>query len=121
MSQLKVLIVDDEEDFASTLSERLRLRDYDARAVFHAKDALTIIKSSSYEVVLLDVDMPGMNSIDVLKAIKETVPTIQVIMLTGGGNIRNMEEALQIGACDYQMKPIEIEELIISINNAGKK
>jgi two-component system, OmpR family, response regulator CpxR len=121
LSQVKVLIVDDEADFASALSERLRLRNCDSQAVFRAEDALAIIRSGSYEVVLLDFDMPGINGIEVLKTIKQTNPTIEVIMLTGGGNIKNVEEVIQIGAFDYFMKPIDIEELTISINNAKRK
>jgi DNA-binding NtrC family response regulator len=91
LSQVKVLIVDDEADFASALSERLRLRNCDSQAVFRAEDALSIINSGSYEVVLLDFDMPGINGIEVLKTIKQIDPTIEVIMLTGGGTVKTVE------------------------------
>lgn len=121
MSQLKVLIVDDEVEFATALSERLRLRNYDSQAVFNIKDALLIIKNNSYEVVLLDLEMPGMDGIEVFKIIKQTDPTLDVIMLTGGGKLKNMEEVMQIGAFDYLMKPVDLGDLIIKINNARKR
>ena len=121
MSQVKVLIVDDEADFASVLSERLRLRDYDAQAVFRAEDALATIKSGSHEVVLLDFNLPGMDGIEVLKKIKQTDPTIEVIMLTGGENLKNLEDVIQIGAFDCLVKPIDIGELILCMKNAKKK
>ena len=121
MSQLKVLIVDDEVEFATALSERLRLRNYDSQAVFNTKDALSIIKNNSYEVVLLDFEMPGMDGIEVFKIIKQTDPTLDVIMLTGGGKLKNMEEVMQIGAFDYLMKPVDLGDLIIKINNARKR
>jgi len=121
LSQLKVLIVDDEVEFATALSERLRLRNYDSQAVFNIKDALLIIKNNSYEVVLLDLEMPGMDGIEVFKIIKQTDPTLDVIMLTGGGKLKNMEEVMQIGAFDYLMKPVDLGDLIIKINNARKR
>jgi len=121
LSQVKVLIVDDEADFASVLSERLRLRDYDAQAVFRAEDALATIKSGSHEVVLLDFNLPGMDGIEVLKKIKQTDPTIEVIMLTGGENLKNLEDVIQIGAFDCLVKPIDIGELILCMKNAKKK
>jgi DNA-binding NtrC family response regulator len=121
LSQVKVLIVDDEAEFATALAERLRLRNYDSQAVFNTKDALSIIKNNSYEVVLLDFEMPGMDGIEVLKIMKQTDPTLEVIMLTGGGKIKNMQEVMQIGAFDYLMKPVDLGELIIQINNAKKR
>jgi DNA-binding response OmpR family regulator len=118
--QTKVLVVDDEVEFASVLSERLRLRDYDAIAAYNARDALDIIRSESPDVVLLDLQMPDMNGLEALKIIKQMDPTIEVIMLTGRGDDRSMEEGLMGGAFEYIMKPIDIGELTIKIDKARK-
>jgi DNA-binding NtrC family response regulator len=120
LSQAKVLLVDDEVEFGSALAERLRLRDYDARAVSQAEDALTIIRSDPPDVVLLDYRMPGMDGIEVLKVIKQINPSIEVIMLTGHGDTNNVEETMKSGAFEYIMKPIDIGSLIEKINAAKK-
>lgn len=121
MSQTKVLLVDDEAEFASALAERLRLRNYDSKAVFNAEDALAIVQSSSPDVVLLDFRMPGMDGIEVLKVIKQIDSTIEVIMLTGHGDTQSVEEGMKSGAFEYMMKPVDIGELLIKIDKAKKK
>jgi DNA-binding response OmpR family regulator len=116
MPHTKILIVDDEEDFASTLSERLQIRGYDSKAVFSAEDAVVAVKSAPPEVVLLDLKMPGISGIEVLKAIKQINPSIKVIMLTGHGAEQGGSEGIAHGASDYMMKPIDIEKLIATID-----
>lgn len=120
MPKAKVLLVDDEVEFGSALAERLRLRDYDARAVSQPEDALTIIRSDPPDIVLLDFRMPGMDGIEVLKVIKQINPSIEVIMLTGHGDTYNVEETMKSGAFEYIMKPIDIGALIEKINAAKK-
>ena len=120
-AKAKVLLVDDETEFASALAERLRLRSYNARAVFHPEDAIAAIQSDPPDVVLLDFRMPGMDGIEVLKTIKKIDPAIEVIMLTGHGDVSSLEEAMRNGAHEYIMKPLDIGELITKINNARKK
>jgi DNA-binding NtrC family response regulator len=121
LSQTKVLLIDDEVEFISALAERLGLRDYDARALSEAKDALDIIQSDPPHVVLLDFRMPGMDGIEVLKIIKRMNPSIEVIMLTGHGDTRSIEEGMKSGAFEYIMKPVDIGELILKINQAKNK
>jgi DNA-binding NtrC family response regulator len=119
--QTNVLLVDDETEFASALAERLRLRSYNVRAVFHPEDAIVAVQSDPPDVVLLDFRMPGMDGIEVLKIIKKIDPAIEVIMLTGHGDVSSVEEAIKNGAYAYIMKPLDIGELIMKINNARKK
>ncbi len=121
MPKAKVFLIDDEVEFGSALAERLRLRDYDARAFFQAKDALDIIQSDPPHVVLLDFRMPGMDGIEVLKIIKQMNPSIEVIMLTGHGDTWSIEEGMKSGAFEYIMKPVDILELILKINQAKNK
>jgi len=119
--QANVLLVDDETEFASALAERLRLRSYNARAVFYPEDAIAAVQSDPPDVVLLDFRMPGMDGIEVLKIIKKIDPAIEVIMLTGHGDVSSVEEAIRMGAYAYIMKPLNIGELIMKINSAMKK
>lgn len=121
MAQTKVLLIDDETEFVSALAERLRLRNYSARAVYPADDALEIVRSDMPDVVLLDFKMPGMDGVEVLKRIKAIDSTIEVIMLTGHGDIQSIEEAVKGGAYEYIMKPINIKDLIMKIDSAKKK
>jgi DNA-binding NtrC family response regulator len=121
LPQIKVLLIDDEVEFISALAERLRLRGYDARALSQAGDAMEIIKNEPPHVVLLDFRMPGMDGIEVLKIIKKINPSIEVIMLTGHGDTRSVEEGMKSGAFEYIMKPVDIGELIVKINQAKNK
>lgn len=121
MSQTKVLLIDDETEFASALAERLRLRNYFAKAVYNGEDALEMVRSDMPDVVLLDFRMPGMDGIEVLKRIKEIDATIEVIMLTGLGDVHGVEKAMKGGAYEYIMKPINIGDLVMKIDAAKKK
>ena len=121
MPQIKVLLVDDEVEFTSALAERLRLRKFDTRAVSNAEDALTVIRNTPPDVVLLDYRMPGTDGIGILKIIKEMNPGIEVIMLTGLQDNLSMEEGMKSGIFEYMVKPVDISELIVKINLAQKK
>lgn len=118
MTVTKVLLVDDEVEFASALSERLRLRNYDAKAVYHAEDALPAVRKDKPDVVLLDLKMPGMDGIEILKSIKDFNPAIQVIILSGHGDKETVDEGIKAGALDYVMKPVDIGEIIRKIEQA---
>lgn len=122
MSKTKILIVDDEMEFASTLSERLNLRDFDSRAACGAEKAIAIIEAGWIpNVVLLDLKMPGFDGIEALDLIKQHEPSIEVIMVTGHGSTASGIEGMQKGLFDYLMKPIDIGELVEKINEARKK
>jgi two-component system response regulator CpxR len=118
MSRTKVLIVDDEEEFASALAERLQIRQYDASAVFTADEAISVIHNDPPDVVLLDLRMPGMDGLRALKTIKDIHPRIEVIIVTGLATEENRAEALRSGAFNYVTKPIEIDDLIVIIDLA---
>jgi DNA-binding NtrC family response regulator len=116
-----VLLVDDEVEFGSALAERLRLRDYDIKAVSQAEDALSSVRSDPPDIVILDFRMPGMDGIEVLKIIKQIDPSIEVIMLTGLADTYSLEEGMRSGAFEFIVKPVDIGELITKINKAKKK
>ena len=117
----KILLVDDEVEFVSTLSERLQLRGYDVRTANNALEALAFVYKEAPDVIILDLRIPGMDGIETLKTIKKFDPTIEVIMLTGHGDIRSVEEGMKSGAFEYIMKPVDISELTAKIDIARKR
>lgn len=119
MRELRVLLVDDEEEFVSTLAERLEIRGFAPRTATNGEQALQMIETDPYDVIVLDLMMPGMGGIDVLKEIKRLLPALPVILLTGHGSTREGMEGMQYGAFDYLMKPLDIDELITKIREAA--
>lgn len=118
MDGLKVLMVDDEVVFCENMAKLLNTRGYRARAVNEGEEAIRVLKKEVYDVVVLDLKMPGMNGIDVLKKINELDVPSQVIMLTGHGAMDTAMEAVKLGAYDYIPKPCEVDELSEMINNS---
>ena len=116
--KIRVLLVDDEEEFVRTLSDRLTLRDYDISASLRGDDALEKIKQYNYDVVILDVAMPGIGGIDALREIKKIKPLTEVIMLTGHGTVETAIEGMKLGAFDFLMKPCNMEDLDTKIKKA---
>jgi DNA-binding response OmpR family regulator len=121
MEGLKVLLVDDEVEFVSTLAERLSLRGIQTRTANDGEEAFRQIAADLPHVVVLDVMMPRMGGLEVLKRIKADCPTIPVILLTGVGTTRDGEEGIRLGAFDYLMKPLKLDELIKKIGKAVKR
>jgi DNA-binding NtrC family response regulator len=121
MSQTKVLLVDDEVEFASALAERLQLRSYEVKTANSALEALGLVHSFMPDVVILDLKIPGMDGIETLKTIKKYDATIEVIMLTGHGDAKSVADGMKSGAFEYIMKPVDIEELTSKIDKATKK
>lgn len=119
MINLTVLLVDDEIDFVSSLSERLKLRKLDADIAINGEDAFKMMSQKRPDVVILDLKMPGLDGLEILKHIKLMDPSIQVILLTGHGSTREGIEGMKLGAFDFLMKPIDIEELVKKINTAA--
>lgn len=124
MPKIKILLVDDEVEFATTLAERLKIRGYDTTACFCTEDALAFIHGKeTVDVVLLDLKMPRMDGMEALKEIKTHNPNIEVIMLTGHGAGVPLA-GIDMGkhaAFDCVMKPADIKELITKINQAMAK
>jgi DNA-binding NtrC family response regulator len=121
MTRTKVLLVDDEVEFASALSERLQMRNYDVRTASNGLEAMALFHESPPDVVLLDLRIPGMDGLEILSNIKKFDPSIEVLMLTGHGDRESVQKGMQTGALEYIMKPIDIDELTSKINKAMKK
>jgi DNA-binding NtrC family response regulator len=115
------LLVDDEEDFTDTLVSRLKKRQIAVEGVYGGRQALAHLETHPVDVVVLDVRMPDMDGIETLKEIKARYPLIEVLMLTGHANMEVAIEGMQLGAFDYLMKPIEIDQLLYKIQDAYQK
>lgn len=122
MANPRILVVDDEKEFASTLAERLNLRDMDTVAVYCAEDALALIHTAEHvpEVVLLDLKMPNIDGLQALEAIKQYDSSIEVIMLTGHGD-KNIVSGISDMIFAYIIKPVDLKELIKKIDEAIAK
>jgi len=116
-----VLFVDDEVDFLETLLKRMKKRQLNASGVNSGEDALAYLKDHAVDVVVLDVRMPGMDGIETLRKIKKSNPLLEVIMLTGHACLEIAREGMEVGAFDYLMKPINIDELLYKLQDAFKK
>ncbi|MCF8026604.1 MAG: response regulator [Desulfobacteraceae bacterium] len=113
-----ILLVDDEEEFVSTLAERLEIRGFESKAAYSGDQALSLIENNDYDVVVLDVKMPGMDGLEVMDQIKTRRPEMPVILLTGHGSTKEGMEGMHKGAFDYLMKPLDIDELISKVQEA---
>jgi DNA-binding NtrC family response regulator len=116
-----VLLVDDEEEFLETLVKRLAKRKLDVTGVTSALDAIRVLKEKPVDIVVLDVKMPGMDGLEALRQIKSTSPDVEVIMLTGHANMEAAMQGMELGAFDYLMKPMDIDELLYKLQDAYKK
>ncbi len=122
MRRIRVLVVDDETEFGSTLAERLRLREFEAEAVAGADEALARIHAGFRpDVVLLDLKMPGVDGLAALSLLKREDPGMEAILLTGHGSTTAAIEGMRRGLFDYLMKPVDIAELVARIDEAAAK
>jgi len=117
----KVLLVDDEREFVQTLSERLMMRDMGPAIAYDGESALKLINEDEPEVMIIDLKMPGINGLEVLRTVKETRPEIEVIILTGHGHDEDRELCMKLGAFAYLQKPLDINELSEIIKKANEK
>ncbi len=116
--KIRVLLVDDERDFVETLAERLEVRGFDVKTSFSGDECLELARLHEFDVVVLDVLMPGKDGIETLKEIKTLKPLIHVIMLTGNATVETAIEGMKLGAYDYLMKPTDTEDLVEKIKKA---
>jgi DNA-binding response OmpR family regulator len=117
----KVLLVDDEREFVQTLSERLIMRDLGPAVAYDGESALNLINEDEPDVMIVDLKMPGIDGVEVLRKVKQTRPEIEVIVLTGHGHEEDRELCMQLGAFAYLQKPLDINELSEIIKKANEK
>jgi len=119
---IEILLVDDEEEFAESLGGRLEVRGHRVRVAHDGAAALDRIDEDPPDVVLLDVLMPGMGGIDVLREVKRRAPLVEVILLTGHGTVDMAVTGLKAGAFDFVEKPAPLEKILEKLEAArGRK
>mgnify|MGYP006268894821 CR=1 FL=1 len=121
MEKFKVMIVDDEVDFLETIVKRLQARKIDVTGVESGYQALEVLDNRSPDVIILDVKMPGLDGIETLREMKRKKPLIEVIMLTGHASVESGIQGMQLGAFDYVMKPVALDELLEKIRQAYER
>lgn len=115
------MIVDDEKSLLESLSERLGIRDYDVTTSCSGEDALKQVRRHNFDVVILDVLMPGIDGVEALREIKSIKPLTQVIMLTGHATVETAVKAMESGALGYLMKPCDMDKMLSLIDKACEK
>jgi len=116
-----ILVVDDEEVIRRGYARTLASADCDVATAWNGKEALAALEHKSYDVVLLDLRMPEMDGMSVLRAIKEKWPDSEVVVITGYPSLETAKEAVRLGACDYLSKPVAPNEVIHATHGALKR
>jgi len=119
--EAKVLLVDDEQDFLETLSNRLEMRGLKVSAVTSGEQAISEARQQDYDAIVVDLAMPGIDGLETLKRIKADNPNAEIIMLTGHASVQSGVEAMKLGAGDFLQKPVELTELMSKIGEAKHK
>ncbi len=109
---LRILLVDDEEDFLEATSKRLRRRGFEVRTATRCGEALPVVEGRWPDVVVLDVMLPDMDGLACLRAMKRSSPRLPVVMLTAHASLQAGLSGIEQGASDYCLKPIELDALV---------
>lgn len=117
----KILLVDDEKEFVHTLSERLETRNFESSIVYDGEQALESVEIDEPEVMVLDLKMPGIDGLEVLRRVKKEHPLVEVIILTGHGSEREKALAEELGAFAYLHKPVDIDILTKTMKEAYQR
>lgn len=120
MEKMKVLLVDDEKELVSTLAKRLQFRNIEAEYLTNGEKALEMVKNHNFDLLIVDLKMPGLNGIEFMKKVKEFDNKIKFIFLTGHSTQNDAEKCLQEGASDFLLKPVSINVLIEKMHQALK-
>lgn len=118
--KIKALLVDDEAPFTDALAERLTMRDFSVTVAYSGAQCLDILRQNpaAVDVIVLDVQMPGISGLDVLREVKKNTPLIEVLLLTGQATVEMAIEGMKQGARDFLMKPTDTEALAAKLREA---
>ncbi len=117
----RILLIDDEKDFVEMFSMRLEEMGEKVKSAHSGQAGLEMLEKNNTDVVILDIKMPGMDGIHVLREIKKRFPLVEVILLTGHGATETAVEGMKLGAFDYLLKPADFEDLAAKLEGARKK
>ncbi|NMC49771.1 MAG: response regulator [Desulfovibrio sp.] len=118
---IRILIVDDEPDFIETMVKRFTFRKMPVTAATSGIEALKLLEAEAFDVVIMDVRMPGKDGIETLKEIKKRAPLTEVIMLTRHASVESGMRGMSLGAYDYVLKPVDFEELLDKVRKAYER
>ncbi len=121
MDKDRVLLIDDEEEFVRALAKRLKARGLNVDISPDGESAVAKVKQSDFDVIVLDLAMPGIDGLETLKRLRKVNPDLQVILLTGHGSIKSGVAAMKSGATDFLEKPAPFPELLAKIQEASAK
>ncbi|MFH1977586.1 MAG: response regulator [Pseudomonadota bacterium] len=121
MERPRILLVDDEVAFADNLLKLLSKRGYDVIVAYNGADAVNMVGEKEFDVIILDMKMPGMDGIATLKEIRKIAPLVEVVILTGHGSVESGIEGMQLGAFDFLMKPVRIDDLQEKVSEAYQR
>ena len=121
MRRAKILLVDDEVAFANNIAKLISKRGYDIITVYNGESAVQAVEEHDFDVIVLDLKMPGMDGMSALKLIKGKKPEVEVIILTGHGSFESGIDGMQLGAFDFIMKPVRFDDLYEKIRQAFQR
>ena len=121
MTEPRVLLVDDEIEFAQVLRERLEARGLHVETAASGEEALRVTAAKSFDAILLDLAMPGMDGIETLKRLRASNPDLQIILLTGNATVGLSVEAMKLGAVDVVEKPADLKLVLSKIDAASAR
>ena len=120
MKKIKILLIDDEIEFTSTLAERLELRGFEVSTADNGVSGVELTRNAFFDIAIVDLMMPGISGLETLTQIKTFNAKLPVILLTGHGSTKEGMEGMRIGAVDYLMKPLDINDLLAKIKEILK-
>jgi DNA-binding NtrC family response regulator len=121
MSRARILLVDDEVAFANNIAKLIFKRGYEVVTVYNGDSAVRAVEEKEFDVIVLDLKMPGLDGLSTLKLIKGKCPETEVIILTGHGSLESGTEGIQLGAFDFLMKPVRFDDLHEKIRQAYQR
>ncbi|HSO23373.1 MAG TPA: response regulator [Chondromyces sp.] len=118
MAKDRVLLVDDEVNFLEALAERMRMRGLEVTCAKSGREALTAVEEATFDAVVLDLAMPGLDGLETLRRLRQMQPELQVMILSGRATVQTAVEATRLGATDIFEKPTEVDTLVQRIRSA---
>lgn len=118
---MHILVVDDEQEFLELMTNRLQKRGFTVTIAGTGEKALELIAGQSFDAMVLDVKMPGIDGIEVLRQVKLQRPELPVLLLTGHASIEAAMTGVETGAVDYLLKPVPINDLIMRLRDIAAR